>query len=44
MIDLGLLAAELGLEPDVKVEMTDEDFDAKRDPQLDKAIEVLKNL
>ena len=40
----GNLIAELGLEPDVKVEMTDEDFDAKRDPQLDKAIEVLKNL
>jgi carboxyl-terminal processing protease len=30
-----------GLEPDVVVEITDEDFEADRDPQLDKAIEVL---
>lgn len=40
----GSLIAELGLEPDVKIELTDEDFDAKKDPQLDKAIEVLNNL
>ena len=40
----GNLIAEQGLEPDVKVEMTDEDLDAGRDPQLDKALEVLKNL
>ncbi len=31
-----------GLTPDVIVERTDEDFDAGRDPQLDKAIELLK--
>ncbi len=31
-----------GLEPDVKVEMTMEDLDAKKDPQLDKALEILK--
>lgn len=31
-----------GLEPDVKVEMTPEDIDASRDPQLDKALEMLK--
>ncbi|MBI2012970.1 MAG: S41 family peptidase [Candidatus Colwellbacteria bacterium] len=31
-----------GLEPDVKVLVTDEDLVAGRDPQLDKAIEVLK--
>ena len=30
-----------GLAPDVEVERTDEDFEAERDPQLDKAIEVL---
>ena len=30
-----------GLTPDVVVELTEEDFDANLDPQLDKAIEVL---
>jgi len=30
-----------GLEPDVKVELTDADFQADKDPQLDKAFEVL---
>ncbi|MDP3741026.1 MAG: S41 family peptidase, partial [bacterium] len=30
-----------GLEPDEKVGFTDEDFNADRDPQLDKAIELL---
>lgn len=30
-----------GLEPDVKVELTDEDFENDRDPQLDKAMELL---
>ena len=33
---------EEGLEPDIKIEMTKEDFDANRDPQLDKALEMLK--
>lgn len=33
-----------GLEPDIKVELTMEDYDAGRDPQLDKAIEIIKNL
>ena len=32
---------KVGLEPDVVVEMTDEDIEAERDPQLDKAIEIL---
>lgn len=40
----GQLIAEKGLEPDIKVEMTDEDYTEGRDPQLDKAIEVLKDL
>jgi carboxyl-terminal processing protease len=31
----------VGLEPDVKVELTDEDIKADRDPQLDKAVEIL---
>ncbi len=33
-----------GLEPDIKVEMTEEDYNANRDPQLDKAIEIIKEL
>jgi carboxyl-terminal processing protease len=32
---------EIGLTPDYIVELTDEDFEAERDPQLDKAIEIL---
>ena len=30
-----------GIEPDVKVELTDKDFNDNKDPQLDKAIEIL---
>lgn len=33
---------EQGIEPDVKVELTEEDYDKDRDPQLDKALELLK--
>lgn len=33
---------EKGIEPDYAVEMTEEDVKNKKDPQLDKAIEVLK--
>jgi carboxyl-terminal processing protease len=33
---------EVGLDPDVVVELTEEDIAAERDPQLDKAIELLK--
>jgi carboxyl-terminal processing protease len=32
---------ETGLEPDVVVELTEEDITAERDPQLDKAVELL---
>jgi len=32
-----------GLEPDIVVEMTPEDMDADRDPQLDRAVEFLLN-
>jgi carboxyl-terminal processing protease len=32
---------KIGLTPDVVVEMTEDDYKAKRDPQLDKAIEVV---
>ena len=34
---------QLGLEPDVEVEFTEEDFDAERDPQLDEAVKILKD-
>lgn len=34
---------EKGLEPDIVVEMTEEDYSNKRDPQLDRAIELLLN-
>jgi len=33
-----------GLEPDVKVEMTEEDYNQGKDPQLDKAIEIIKGI
>ncbi len=34
---------EIGLTPDVVVEMTEADIEANRDPQLDRAVELLKN-
>lgn len=40
----GRQISEIGLEPDFIVEMTPEDFAEGRDPQLDKAIEVLIDL
>ncbi len=40
----GELIADKGLEPDIKVEITDEDYKEERDPQLDKAIEIIKSL
>jgi carboxyl-terminal processing protease len=40
----GVVLTDQGLEPDVKVEMTEDDFDKGKDPQLDKAIEVIKGL
>ncbi len=38
----GISISKNGLDPDVEVEFTREDFDAKKDPQLEKAIEILK--
>lgn len=38
----GRSISDEGLEPDVKVELTREDFEASRDPQMDKALEILK--
>jgi len=34
---------ESGIEPDIKVEMTEEDYNQDRDPQLEKALELLKS-
>ncbi len=34
---------ELGLTPDIEVEITEEDIEAERDAQLEKAIEILQN-
>jgi len=40
----GELITDVGLEPDIKVEITEEDYEEGRDPQLDKAIEVIQKL
>ena len=37
----GRFINEIGIEPDVVVERTEEDYHAGRDPQLDKAVELL---
>ena len=37
----GTSISEKGLTPDYPVEFTQKDFDAKKDPQLDKAVEIL---
>lgn len=36
--------SDKGLEPDIKVEMTEDDYANDKDPQLDKAIEVIKGI
>jgi carboxyl-terminal processing protease len=40
----GELITDKGLEPDIVVEMTAEDYDKDLDPQLDKAIETIKEI
>lgn len=37
----GISIADEGLTPDIEIELTQEDIDADRDPQLDKAIEII---
>ena len=32
---------EMGVQPDIEIDLTEEDFLAEIDPQLDKAIEIL---
>ncbi len=39
----GTSISEKGLTPDYKVELTQKDFDEKKDPQIDKAVELLMN-
>ncbi len=36
--------AEVGLEPDIKIDITDHDMQLDKDPQLDKALEIVKAL
>jgi carboxyl-terminal processing protease len=40
----GNLITDKGLEPDFQIEITEEDFNQERDPQLDKAIEIIKEI
>ncbi len=40
----GELIDQVGLEPDIEVEMTEEDYKEGRDPQLEKAIEILREM
>lgn len=40
----GQSISEIGLDPDIKIEMTDEDAEQDKDPQFDKALEIIKNL
>lgn len=40
----GYSISEGGLAPDVEVKMTEEDFENKMDPQLEKALEVIKTI
>jgi carboxyl-terminal processing protease len=37
------LIHEIGIEPDIKIEITEEDLQNKKDPQLEKAIEIINN-
>jgi len=41
---LGTSIADQGLKPDIEIELTEEDFNNNKDPQLEKALEVLNNL
>lgn len=40
----GNLISEVGLTPDIELEMTEKDYEEGRDPQLDKAVEILKEM
>lgn len=40
----GQSISEVGLEPDIKAEITDDDMEQGKDPQLEKALEIIKEL
>ncbi|MDP2741127.1 MAG: S41 family peptidase [bacterium] len=40
----GQSISEVGLEPDIKVEITDQDTEQGKDPQLEKALEIIRGL
>ncbi|MBU4466555.1 S41 family peptidase [Candidatus Parcubacteria bacterium] len=40
----GQSISDHGLVPDIEIEITDEDYQTDKDPQLDKAIEILKEI
>jgi len=40
----GSSISEVGLTPDVKTDITDQDMENKKDPQLDKALEIIRDL
>jgi len=40
----GLSISDQGLKPDIQVEITDEDYQNEKDPQLDKALEIIKEM
>ncbi len=40
----GVSISDVGLDPDIKSEMTEEDYKQNKDPQLEKAIETVKGL
>ena len=40
----GNFISEVGLDPDVKIEITDQDIELNNDPQLDKALEIIRDL
>lgn len=40
----GVLISEVGLTPDIKVDITDDDIEQEKDPQLDKALEIIRGL
>lgn len=40
----GISISDIGLDPDIKIELADKDYEQDKDPQLDKAIEILKEL
>ena len=44
LLPKGTAIEEVGLSPDYEVTQTEEDFEAGRDPQIEKAIEVLKEM